>query len=254
MFNFTHVAAAAAFALAATSANATIAVVFDGFDGGFASFAATVTAAGGTQTNRVLVPGEVGNFGDFTITRTGSGANASVGSIYNLFGASPARAMTGGAITINPVGPFTNPRGNPLLYRDSGVTLTFANPINALGFEVGDWATCCQPSDLYIQFGSNAPITVGQSRAFGDTFLTNGGSGVFVAAFDDTDTFTTVSFWGDGVGEFLVMGGTIRYALVPKGSLPGGIPEPATWAMMIAGFGLVGAAARRRRSVTLTAA
>ena len=26
-----------------------------------------------------------------------------------------------------------------------------------------------------------------------------------------------------------------------------GIPEPATWAMMIAGFGLVGAAARRRR-------
>jgi hypothetical protein len=26
----------------------------------------------------------------------------------------------------------------------------------------------------------------------------------------------------------------------------GGVPEPATWAMMIAGFGLVGAASRRR--------
>ena len=29
---------------------------------------------------------------------------------------------------------------------------------------------------------------------------------------------------------------------------PGGVPEPATWAMFIAGFGLVGAAARRRRA------
>lgn len=28
-----------------------------------------------------------------------------------------------------------------------------------------------------------------------------------------------------------------------------GVPEPATWAMLIAGFGLVGAASRRRRSV-----
>ena len=28
----------------------------------------------------------------------------------------------------------------------------------------------------------------------------------------------------------------------------GGVPEPASWAMMIAGFGLVGAAARRRRT------
>jgi hypothetical protein len=28
---------------------------------------------------------------------------------------------------------------------------------------------------------------------------------------------------------------------------PGGVPEPASWAMLIAGFGLVGGAARRRR-------
>ncbi len=33
-----------------------------------------------------------------------------------------------------------------------------------------------------------------------------------------------------------------------------GIPEPATWAMMIAGFGLVGFAARRRRMLVHTAA
>ena len=31
-----------------------------------------------------------------------------------------------------------------------------------------------------------------------------------------------------------------------------GVPEPAAWALMIAGFGLVGAAARRRQSVRVT--
>ena len=37
----------------------------------------------------------------------------------------------------------------------------------------------------------------------------------------------------------------------PRGDLPvdarGGVPEPATWAMMIAGFGLAGASLRQRR-------
>ncbi len=32
----------------------------------------------------------------------------------------------------------------------------------------------------------------------------------------------------------------------------GGIPEPASWAMLIAGFGMVGAAIRRRRSIAVT--
>ncbi len=31
--------------------------------------------------------------------------------------------------------------------------------------------------------------------------------------------------------------------------IPGGVPEPQSWVLLIAGFGLVGAAARRRRSV-----
>lgn len=35
---------------------------------------------------------------------------------------------------------------------------------------------------------------------------------------------------------------------------PGGIPEPATWAMMIAGFGLTGAAMRRRKLATAVTA
>lgn len=41
-------------------------------------------------------------------------------------------------------------------------------------------------------------------------------------------------------------------AVVSEQPVPG-IPEPATWAMLIAGFGLVGSAARRRRGTELAA-
>ena len=37
------------------------------------------------------------------------------------------------------------------------------------------------------------------------------------------------------------------FALTLAGEVGAGVPEPASWAMLIAGFGLVGAAARRRR-------
>jgi len=37
-------------------------------------------------------------------------------------------------------------------------------------------------------------------------------------------------------------------------SAPGGVPEPASWALMIGGFGLAGAALRRRQATTSAAA
>ncbi|WP_373539385.1 PEP-CTERM sorting domain-containing protein [Chamaesiphon sp.] len=114
--------------------------------------------------------------------------------------------------------------------RASGIQFTFKGPVNALGFEVGDWGTCCQPSALYLSFDKGAPIEVGESLVTGDAYLTSGGPGVFVGAIDDTNKFTTVEFWGDGAGEFLVAGGKIRYANVAIGSVsnPTAVPEPFT--------------------------
>ena len=43
-----------------------------------------------------------------------------------------------------------------------------------------------------------------------------------------------------------VWNGTLTITYEPT-SIPGGVPEPATWGLMIAGFGLVGMAARRRK-------
>ncbi len=48
-----------------------------------------------------------------------------------------------------------------------------------------------------------------------------------------------------GITNYNATGG--NFTASGSGTFAGAIPEPATWAMMIAGFGLVGAAARRRR-------
>lgn len=50
------------------------------------------------------------------------------------------------------------------------------------------------------------------------------------------------SFVGQGAGPF---GGWSARRI----STPNGVPEPASWAMLIAGFGLTGAVARRRRAL-----
>jgi hypothetical protein len=56
-------------------------------------------------------------------------------------------------------------------------------------------------------------------------------------------TFTLVSFSTPGLA------GTGTALLTP---VPGAVPEPASWAMMIAGFGMVGAAMRTRRRTSVS--
>ena len=55
------------------------------------------------------------------------------------------------------------------------------------------------------------------------------------------------------VGHFLTKGTGTSVPISP-GSFPtGAVPEPATWAMMLAGFGLVGLGVRRRRTMVVAA-
>lgn len=57
--------------------------------------------------------------------------------------------------------------------------------------------------------------------------------------------YTLVEMLTPGV-QYVSDSGARYLTSLPGGGTPG-IPEPATWAMMIAGFGLIGVAARRRR-------
>ena len=61
---------------------------------------------------------------------------------------------------------------------------------------------------------------------------------------------------GSGGGQFYVDNITVGDFVVGEAAnsvitaQAGGVPEPATWAMMIIGFGLAGSMVRRRRAVT----
>ena len=229
-----HTLAAAAM-VASVAANATIVTVFDSIPAGTASYNATVAGAGSTVKSLALPAGGGASIvtADFTMTRNNGGS---------IFTGSYG-TMSGPVVDIDPSGV-----GRVLGGKGSGVTFTFNSPVNSIGFEVGDWSTCCAPSGLYISFDGGAPITVGDYLG-GPTEGVSSFGGVyevFVAAFDDTSNFSTVQFWGDGYGEVLVIGGKVSYALLGQGSLPPtGVPEPTSLAL--AGLALAGAAAARRR-------
>lgn len=94
--------------------------------------------------------------------------------------------------------------------------------------------------------------------------LSIGTSGSFNPGGDATLTDPNVAFGGDhswlsyvlAPGDYTITGivSTSPYSagngfIRVIDQVDGAVPEPATWAMMIAGFGLVGTVARRRKAV-----
>lgn len=231
------------------------------------SFDNVITGVGSTVVTAKVVAGQSvynyvdkdGNAATVTVTRPGSGTpfGANVSGYSN-----GGQSLSGAAWGIDP---FTSV-GEPIPGFRSGLTFTFSSPVNAFGFEVGDWATCCTTgtrpvsiqnaygvpatgSGLWIAFDGGAATLPANALSAMDNpgFAASRSYTNFIGAIDSSGFFSSVTFFGDGFGEYLVAGGTLRFASVPQGSVGGTVPEPSLMALFGVLVSGTGALLRRRR-------
>ena len=104
----------------------------------------------------------------------------------------------------------------------------------------------------FVFAGANVPL--GGSDGVGNKFQAGSPGGAAACAAAYFSTAHTHCDWSDGLaGNWYnpsIPGGQgVPETLVVRFNAGGAVPEPATWALMITGFGLVGATLRRRRAV-----
>ena len=131
---------------------------------------------------------------------------------------------------------------------DRDFTITFSTAIAAFGFygtDIGDFN-----GQLTIELirtgGTNTMLTVANTIGAPD------GSLLFWGAIDTANPFNAIKFGNTNAGtDFFGFDDVI---VGDKKQVTGGVPEASTWAMMIAGFGIVGFAMRARtRKVSYSA-
>ena len=185
--------------------------------------------------------------------------------------AAPAQAVVGYADTVldffdSGAGPIAGPYGGlfpgafPVSVSTSVVLGGPSSPADFLSLPRGSYVTVGFTGETVIDgVGNDIFISeVGANGERADVFVSrNGINFVFLGtALDSSVTaFDLASIgWIGAVTAVRVIGldnfgGSpgfdVDFVQVLPGSI-GGVPEPASWAMLIAGFGLVGAAQRRR--------
>ena len=116
------------------------------------------------------------------------------------------------------------------------------------------------PGDTYSVFLFGSPRGSSVFANFGNGYFDNSlGDQTLAAAWSSSSYSHYIILFGEGNFSFTVTGDGI--AGLPAGlgvrfdthAVGGGVPEPATWALMLGGFGLAGAALRRRRATAAMA-
>ncbi|WP_235902895.1 PEPxxWA-CTERM sorting domain-containing protein [Sandarakinorhabdus oryzae] len=132
-------------------------------------------------------------------------------------------------------GDFIAPSGNTVTH-----TITFSKPIRDPYFAI---ISLGQPGIQTSWTFSDAFSLVDQGQGYwGNGVFTINGNSISAG-----EAHGIIQFKGNFTSLTLTTNRTENWSGLTIGTP--GVPEPASWAMLITGFGLVGAAARRRRAV-----
>jgi len=157
-------------------------------------------------------------------------------------------------------GPFpaTSPDGGNFILADGDPNYSGAFSQTISGLTIGDRYTLSFWQAAGQQYGFTGPTTERWSVSFGgDTQLSalfslpEAGVGPW-----EKQTMTFTASAESQVLSFLAQGtpgGAPPISFLDGVSLTAAVPEPATWAMMITGFGAVGGALRRKRTALAAA-
>jgi len=220
----------------AAAGNPSILIDFDSFTGNIAgNNIAAITFSSPDGNTLEVVPGAS------TFTPAGF-AGAPNPDTNRLF-------PTSGANVLSPGGEELAPGPDPR-QRDS-LQLDFTEDVFAFGLDLLFQSyDCCTFLSYAVYDTSLNLLASGGVNGNGGGGGDPGGSIFWGAVTDSTRIGRIVFTESDDNDQFPdanVGYDTFRYAPVIPGD--GGVPEPATWAMMILGFGLAGTAFRRRRAL-----
>lgn len=122
--------------------------------------------------------------------------------------------------------------------------VTFSAPISAFGFygtDIGDFGGQLTLTLL----GSGGSKTLVVPNTIGGDGSTSG-SNLYFGFYDTVNTYTSITFGNNSGGSDVFAFDDLSVGSISQVT-PSPAPEPASWAMMVGGFGLVGGALRRSR-------
>jgi hypothetical protein len=203
-----------------------------------AATAATALAASSANAAVVyaFIPGAPSPSGGFTVIDTFDNTAGLTGSNFQIKvppsdgnGAPPANSIPSGTAYLSVLG-------------GGSATYTFAGDVGAFEF---DWGSVDSYNTLTINSTGGDPIVVpglNFSNPANGNQVSAGTNGLFRVSGTAGERFNSVTF-SSGQNSFEV-----------DNLATAGVPEPASWALMILGFGGAGAALRSQRRRPATAA
>ncbi len=133
----------------------------------------------------------------------------------------------------------------------------FAGPITISTASGGEVNTIFGEPTTNFTDGRGGPVTFGPGMNYGafagPTVIrfSNGGNFIGLRAVTGSGTFYGFAYTTDNILNSIGFENVADTAITAT-TATGAVPEPASWALMIAGFGLVGRAMRRRTAVRTT--